>query len=176
MHAAPSPPGAARHRLALPALTLGVVLVTMNVTIVVVALPSLQRDLDAPPDVAAWVVDAFNLAGASLLLLAGYLADRIGRKRVLVAGYLLFTTGALLCALGLAALVWSGSGIFAAVRQGLSATSHRSRPRPFWRGKLIDFALVPALGLLILLSIGMTAIAQGVIERRLLPNFRAAMK
>lgn len=68
-------------------------------------------------------------------------------------------------ALGLAALVWSGSGIFAAVRQGLSATSHRSRPRPFWRGKLIDFALVPALGLLILLSIGMTAIAQGVIER-----------
>ncbi|MCC6418917.1 MAG: YihY/virulence factor BrkB family protein [Gemmataceae bacterium] len=67
--------------------------------------------------------------------------------------------------LGLAALIWSGSGIFAAVRQGLSATSHRSRPRPFWRGKLIDFALVPALGLLILLSIGLTAIAQGVIER-----------
>lgn len=67
--------------------------------------------------------------------------------------------------LGLAALLWSGSGIFAAVRRGLSATSHRSRPRPFWRGKLIDFALVPALGLLILLSIGLTAVAQGLIER-----------
>jgi membrane protein len=67
--------------------------------------------------------------------------------------------------LGLAALIWSGSGIFAAVRKGLNVTAHKTRPRPFWRGKLIDFALIPSVGLLIMMSIGLTAFAQGIIER-----------
>ena len=89
------------HRsLALFALTLGVFLVTLNVTVVVVALPSLQADLQhAGSDQAAWVIDAYNLVGASLLLSAGFLADRFGRKRMLCTGYALFTIGALACAL-----------------------------------------------------------------------------
>ena len=62
------------HRsLALFALTLGVFLVTLNVTVVVVALPSLQSDLGIRSDEAAWVIDAYNLVGASLLLCAGFL-------------------------------------------------------------------------------------------------------
>src|SRR5690348_11140822 len=80
-----------RRLVALLALTLGVFLVTVNVGVVVVALPSIQADLDAPADQAAWVIDAFNLVGASLLLSAGYAADRFGRKRVLCAGYAVFS-------------------------------------------------------------------------------------
>ncbi len=88
------------HRsLALFALTLGVFLVTLNVTVVIVALPSLQSDLGIGTDEAAWVIDAYNLVGASLLLSAGFLADRFGRKRMLCTGYSLFTIGAFACAL-----------------------------------------------------------------------------
>ncbi len=66
--------------------------------------------------------------------------------------------------IGIVALIWSSSGIFTAVRRGLNAATHRQHPRPFWRGKLLDIALVPSLGLLILLSLGLTAAVQGVID------------
>ncbi len=88
------------HRLvALLALTLGVFLVTLNVTVVVVALPAIQADLHVGSDQATWIIDAYNLVGASLLLSAGFLADRFGRKRMLCTGYALFAGGALLCAI-----------------------------------------------------------------------------
>ena len=66
---------------------------------------------------------------------------------------------------GAVLLIWSSSGIFAAVRRGLNAAEHRNPARPYWRGKLIDLALIPLFGLLILLSIGLTAATQGLIER-----------
>jgi EmrB/QacA subfamily drug resistance transporter len=91
--------GSGHRSLALFALTLGVFLVTLNVTVVIVALPSLQADLHIRTDEAAWVIDAYNLVGASLLLCAGSLADRFGRKRMLCAGYASFSIGAVLCAL-----------------------------------------------------------------------------
>ena len=57
------------HRyVALFALTLGVFLVTLNVTVVVVALPAIQSDLQIRSDQATWIIDAYNLVGASLLL------------------------------------------------------------------------------------------------------------
>ena len=87
-----------RRTIALLALTLGVFLVTLNVTIVVVALPEIARALHTGADTTAWIIDSYNLVGASLLLSAGYFADRFGRRRILVAGYVLFTGGALLCA------------------------------------------------------------------------------
>ncbi len=62
-------------------------------------------------------------------------------------------------------LIWSGSGIFAAVRRGLNAAEHRRQARPYWRGKVIDLTLIPLFGLLIMLSIGLTATTQIVIER-----------
>ncbi len=67
--------------------------------------------------------------------------------------------------LGFLFLVWSSSGIFGAVRKGLNNATHLRKGRPYWHGKLIDFALIPALGLLIVLSVGMTAMARLVIER-----------
>ena len=80
------------------ALTMGVFLVTLNVTVVTVALPDIQRSLNARPDELEWVIDAYNLVGASLLLSAGFFADRFGRKRALLTGYTIFSGGALLCA------------------------------------------------------------------------------
>lgn len=66
---------------------------------------------------------------------------------------------------GVVALLWSSSGIFSAVRKGLNAASHRKRQRSYLHGKLIDITLVPALGVLILLSVGLTAVSQVIIER-----------
>ena len=66
---------------------------------------------------------------------------------------------------GVVALIWSSSGIFSAVRKGLNAASHRKKARPYWHGKLIDFTLIPALGILILLSVGLTGMSQLVIEQ-----------
>lgn len=84
---------------ALFALTLSVFLVTLNITVVVVALPAIRADLDASRDAAAWVVDVYNLVGASFLLSLGFLGDRFGRRRVLRAGYVLFVAGAVGAAL-----------------------------------------------------------------------------
>ena len=67
--------------------------------------------------------------------------------------------------LGFLFLLWSSSGIFGAVRKGLNAATHLRKGRPYWHGKLIDFALIPALGLLIVLSVGLTATARLVLER-----------
>ena len=67
--------------------------------------------------------------------------------------------------LGFLFLVWSSSGIFGAVRKGLNAATHLRKGRPYWHGKLIDFAMIPALGLLIVLSVGLTAMARVVLER-----------
>lgn len=65
---------------------------------------------------------------------------------------------------GVLALLWSSSGIFSAVRHGLNAASHRKASRSYWHGKLIDLALVPCLGILIILSVGLTAASRVVIE------------
>lgn len=67
-------------------------------------------------------------------------------------------------AFGLLALLWSGTGIFSAVRRGLNVATHVSRSRPFWRAKLVDFLLLPVLAALTLASLLLTASAQVVIE------------
>ncbi|WP_127502736.1 DHA2 family efflux MFS transporter permease subunit [Actinoplanes solisilvae] len=72
-------------------------LVSLDSTIVNVALPSIARELDSSVSKLQWTVDAYLLVLASLLLLSGSLADRIGRKRVFAAGLAVFTSGSLLC-------------------------------------------------------------------------------
>lgn len=66
---------------------------------------------------------------------------------------------------GVIALIWSSSGIFSAVRKGLNAAAHRKRQRPYWHGKAMDIALIPAIGVLVTLSVGITGAAQVIIER-----------
>lgn len=74
-------------------------LVGLDNTILNVALPTLSRELGASTSVLQWIVDAYTLSFAVLLLTGGALADRLGRKRVLVTGYLLFLLGAVIAAL-----------------------------------------------------------------------------
>jgi EmrB/QacA subfamily drug resistance transporter len=84
--------------------TLGAVCVAtfmllLDVTIVNVALPAIQSDLNASFQDLQWVIDAYALTLAAFLLTAGSLADRLGRKRIFVAGLGLFTIASLLCGL-----------------------------------------------------------------------------
>jgi membrane protein len=65
----------------------------------------------------------------------------------------------------LVVLLWSASLMFAAVRRGLNATAGERHDPPFWHGKVIDFALMAGLGLLILLSVTMTAFTRIATER-----------
>ncbi|AWB86410.1 MFS transporter [Mycetocola zhujimingii] len=63
-----------------------------------IALPDIARDLDARIDSLQWVVSAYVLTLASMLTFSGTLADRFGRKRVLIAGNIVMTAGSILCA------------------------------------------------------------------------------
>src|SRR6476661_2654767 len=71
----------------------------LDITIVNVALPAIQRSTDAGFDQLQWVVDAYSLALAGLLLAAGSLADQLGRRLVFVIGVGIFSFASLLCGL-----------------------------------------------------------------------------
>jgi EmrB/QacA subfamily drug resistance transporter len=71
----------------------------LDITIVNVALPEIQRDLDASFSDLQWVIDAYALTLASFLLMSGSLGDRLGRRRVFAIGFAVFTVASLLCGL-----------------------------------------------------------------------------
>jgi EmrB/QacA subfamily drug resistance transporter len=75
----------------------GLFMVLLDASIVNVALPTIQTDLHANLSDLQWVVDAYTLPFAALLLTAGTLGDRFGRKRLFLAGLVLFVLGSLLC-------------------------------------------------------------------------------
>ena len=83
----------------LAAVSAGVFMLLLDVTIVNVALPDIERSLDASLSDLQWVINAYALSLAALLLTAGSLADRLGRRRVFAVGVAIFTTGSLLCGL-----------------------------------------------------------------------------
>src|ERR1700684_525385 len=94
-----SPGGAAsarRRKVILATCCLSLFLVTMDVTIVNVALPSIRRDLHASVGGLQWSIDGYNVGVVSFLTLAGSPADRLGRKRTFQAGLALFGLGSLL--------------------------------------------------------------------------------
>jgi EmrB/QacA subfamily drug resistance transporter len=75
-----------RRALVLPSLLLAAFVINLDITIVNVALPSLVRELHTSNSQLQWVVDGYNLLFAALLLAAGSLSDRLGRKGFLLAG------------------------------------------------------------------------------------------
>jgi EmrB/QacA subfamily drug resistance transporter len=76
---------------------MSLLIVGLDNTIVNVALPSIGHDLHASVSGLQWTVDAYTLVLASLLMLSGSMADRLGRKRIFALGLILFTLGSLLC-------------------------------------------------------------------------------
>src|SRR4051794_29639914 len=78
---------------------IGTFMLLLDITIVNVALPAIQTDLSASFSDLQWVVDAYALTLASLLLVSGSVADVIGRRRVFVTGLILFSIASLACGL-----------------------------------------------------------------------------
>src|SRR5437867_8178076 len=83
--------------VALVVLCAGMLMIVLDVTIVNVALPSIQDDLGFSQSSLAWVVNAYLIAFGGLLLLAGRLGDLISRRGVFLAGLGVFTGASLLC-------------------------------------------------------------------------------
>lgn len=88
-----------RRMLVLAICCMSLLIVSLDNTVLNVALPSLQRELDASTSGLQWTIDAYTLVLASLLMPAGSTADRIGRRRVFLSGLVVFTLGSLLCSL-----------------------------------------------------------------------------
>ncbi|MFI6145594.1 MFS transporter [Streptomyces sp. NPDC051109] len=88
-----------RRMLVLAICCMSLLIVSLDVTVLNVALPSMRRELHASVSGMQWTLDAYTLVLASLLMLAGSTADRIGRRRVFTAGLVVFTAGSLLCSL-----------------------------------------------------------------------------
>jgi EmrB/QacA subfamily drug resistance transporter len=97
-------------------------MIVLDVTIVNVALPSIQHDLGFSQANLTWVVNAFLVTFGSLLLLAGRLGDLLGRRRVFLAGLVIFTAASLLC--GVAST--QGELIGARLLQGVGAAAQAS--------------------------------------------------
>src|SRR3954463_3221539 len=83
---------------ALYVLCAGTLMIVLDATIVNVALPSIQDDLNFSASNLAWVVNAYLIAFGGLLLLAGRAGDLIGQRRVFLAGLTIFTAASVLCA------------------------------------------------------------------------------
>ena len=137
----------------------GTFMLLLDVTIVIVAQPSIQAGLHASFSDVQWTLDAYALTLAALLLTSGSLADRYGRKRLFTIGLTVFTLGSLLC--GLAAdplmliLSRSGQGIGGAMMFATSlallGNSFRGRERGVafgvWGAVVgVSTALGPVLG------------------------------
>ncbi|MFV0675768.1 MULTISPECIES: MFS transporter [unclassified Variovorax] len=114
----------------LAATSFGFVVVQLDVTIVNVAMPQIGKDLGAGVTGLQWIVDAYTLAFAALLLTAGSFADRFGSRRVFSAGLVLFGLASLACAvapsIGVLIVARAAQGIGAALilPTSLSLLSH----------------------------------------------------
>jgi EmrB/QacA subfamily drug resistance transporter len=97
-------------------------MIVLDVTIVNVALPSIQHDLHFSQGNLTWVVNAFLVTFGSLLLLAGRLGDLLGRKRVFLAGLTIFVAASLMCGLAPS----QGALIGARFLQGVGAAAQAS--------------------------------------------------
>ncbi len=89
----------ARKWWTLTAVLIGVFMLLLDVTIVNVALPSIQKDLNSSFTDLQWVIDAYALTLASTLLVSGSVADLVGRRKVFAFGLVLFTLASLGCGL-----------------------------------------------------------------------------
>jgi EmrB/QacA subfamily drug resistance transporter len=166
----------------------------VDVTIVQVALPSIQKDLHATFTSLQWVIDAYALVLAAFILISGALSDRLGRKRVFVGGVAIFTLASLLCGLATGAVFLDvargiqgvgGAAMFATslalIAQEFTGPA-RGKAIAYWGatvgvgvavGPLIGGALTEAFGwqwiFLVNLPIGIAVIA---LAAKKIPNVR----
>src|SRR4051794_557785 len=152
--------GFGRERwIALLVLCTGFLMIILDSTIVNVALPVIQDDLDFSQSSLAWVVNAYLIAFGGLLLLAGRIGDLVGRRRVFIAGLALFTFASILCGvaqtqemlIGARFLQGVGGALGSAVILGMIVTMF---PKPAEQAKAIGvYSFVASAGA----SIGLLA-------------------
>jgi EmrB/QacA subfamily drug resistance transporter len=94
-----------RRLLILGICCMSLLMVSLDNTVLNVALPSMQRELHTTVSGLQWTIDAYSLVLAGLLMLSGSTADRIGRRRTFQMGLAIFTTASLLCSLA-PSLTW----------------------------------------------------------------------
>src|ERR1700761_8208152 len=160
------------QRLGLTAICLGFLVITLDATIVNVALGPIGDDLGRSVSTAQWIVNGYTLAFAALLLPAGALADRLGLRRGFLTGLAIFGLGSAGCAgatsltalivarvlqgAGAAALMPCSLGLIAAMFPG---PAERRRALGIWGGASgIGLAAGPVLGGILTASLGWRAI------------------
>ncbi|MDT4924625.1 MAG: hypothetical protein QOG01_2338 [Pseudonocardiales bacterium] len=151
---------------------MSLLIVGMDVTIVNVALGAIKADLHTSLTDLQWTIDAYTVVIASLLMLAGSTADRLGRRRVFQIGLLAFTAGSLLCSLA-PSLGWLvafravqavGGSMLNPVALSIITnvfTERRERARAIgvWGGVVgLSFGLGPIVGGALIGSVGWRAI------------------
>jgi EmrB/QacA subfamily drug resistance transporter len=141
-----------RRWIALVVLCLGFLMIILDQTIVNVALPSIQRDLGFSQSGLAWVINAYLIAFGGLLMLVGRLGDLIGRRKIFLAGLVVFTLASLLCGIsnsqalliGARFVQGIGGAMTSAVILGMIVTMF---PAPLERAKAIGiYAFVASAG------------------------------
>jgi DHA2 family methylenomycin A resistance protein-like MFS transporter len=155
------------------ATSFGFAVVQLDVTIVNVALPQIGSHLHAGVAGLQWVVDAYTLSFAALLISAGVIGDRFGSRRVYLAGFLIFTVASIVCGLAptIAVLVFAralqGCGAALLVPSSLSILNHsaagdaglRARMVGLWTAAAgVSIAAGPVAGGLLLAAFGWRSI------------------
>src|SRR4051794_28091341 len=131
-----------RQRWTLVLVCTAVFMLLLDITVVSVALPSIQRDLHASLSDLQWVSAAYALVLAVLLLPAATLGDRLGRRRLFLVGLVIFTVGSMACALAPTALALE---LFRAL-QGVGGAVLFATGTPLLRAEFSGAALARALG------------------------------
>lgn len=186
-----------RHRrLVVGICCLSLFIIGIDATGLNLALPSIQRDLSATYSQLQWVVDAYTLVLASLLMLAGSLADRFGRRRVFQLGLVTFGTGSLLCSIApstgilIAARIVQAAGgsmlnpvAMSIITNTVHDPRERARSIGIWGGTVgLSMALGPVVGGALVDSIGWrsifwlnlpVAVAAIALTARFVPESRA---
>ena len=157
-----------RKTIVLVSCCLSLLIVSMDATIVNVAIPAIRTDLSASPAQMQWVVDIYTLVLASLLMLAGATGDKFGRRRVFQTGLALFAVGSLACSLAptidllIGARLLQGIGgsmlnpvALSIISQIFVGRQERARALGVWGAVVgISMALGPIVGGLLIQTVG----------------------
>ncbi|MCB0950197.1 MAG: MFS transporter [Mycobacterium sp.] len=161
-----------RKAIVLGSLCLSLLIVSMDATIVNVAIPSIRADLAATPTQMQWVIDVYTLVLASLLLLSGATGDRLGRRRTFQVGLSIFALASLLCSLApnietlIAARLLQAIGgsmlnpvAMSIITQVFTGRVERARAIGIWGGVVgISMALGPIVGGALIEYVGWRAV------------------
>lgn len=161
-----------RKALILTSCCLSLLIVSMDATIVNVAIPSIRADLHASPSQMQWVIDIYTLVLASLLIMAGAAGDRFGRRKVFQIGLGVFAFGSLLCSIApdvntlIGARLIQGLGgsmmnpvALSIISQVFYRPVERARALGIWGAVVgISMALGPVVGGLLIQIVGWRAV------------------